>query len=105
MSIEIARSIVCTSAREARITRLKCQLERHRTLQPRAGSDTAGMRRGSAGLVMNRKRLIFLVKLVFSVAVAGLIYGKVLSREGGAELWGHLADIKWGWVVASGVMQ
>jgi arylsulfatase A-like enzyme/uncharacterized membrane protein YbhN (UPF0104 family) len=54
---------------------------------------------------MNRKRLIFLAKLVFSVAVAGLIYGKVLSREGGGELWGHIADLEWGWVVAAGVMQ
>ncbi|HMI90786.1 MAG TPA: lysylphosphatidylglycerol synthase transmembrane domain-containing protein, partial [Polyangiales bacterium] len=54
---------------------------------------------------MNRKRLVFLAKLVFSVVVAGLIYGKVLSREGGAELWGHLADLSWGWIGAAVLMQ
>jgi glycosyltransferase 2 family protein len=60
---------------------------------------------GGAKGLMNRKRLVFLAKLVFSVAVAGLIYGKVLSREGGAELWSHLADLSWGWIVAAVVMQ
>jgi len=54
---------------------------------------------------MNRKRLVFLAKLVFSVVVAGLIYGKVLSREGGAELWAHVADLSWGWLVAAALMQ
>ena len=54
---------------------------------------------------MNRKRLVFLVKVLFSVVVTGLMYNAVLSREGIAGVTARLSDISWGWVVAAAVMQ
>ncbi len=54
---------------------------------------------------MNRKRIVFLLKLVFSVAIAAFIYGKVVSREGASELWAQLSNLSWGWLVAAVAMQ
>ena len=54
---------------------------------------------------MNRKRILFLLKLVFSVAIAAFIYGKVVSRDGAAELWLQLSNLSWGWLCAAFAMQ
>jgi arylsulfatase A-like enzyme/uncharacterized membrane protein YbhN (UPF0104 family) len=54
---------------------------------------------------MTKKRLVFLVKLAFSVGVVALIYGKVVGREGAGELWARAREIHWGWVLGAVAMQ
>ncbi len=54
---------------------------------------------------MTKKRLILLVKVAFSVGVVALIYGKVIGRDGAADLWARTQDIQWGWVLGAVVMQ
>jgi arylsulfatase A-like enzyme/uncharacterized membrane protein YbhN (UPF0104 family) len=54
---------------------------------------------------MNRKRILFLLKLVFSIAIAAFIYGKVVSREGADELGAQLSNLSWGWLLAAVAMQ
>ena len=54
---------------------------------------------------MNRKQLITLIKLIFSIAVIALIYSKVVAREGADVMMAHLSDLSWGWILAAACMQ
>ncbi len=47
---------------------------------------------------MNKKRLIFIAKLVISLGIVIALYTKVIAREGAADLLGHIANISLGWV-------
>ncbi len=54
----------------------------------------------------SKKRMaLFATKLVFSVAMLGVILWKVAEREGSAALSGHLSRLQWGWVVLAVGMQ
>ncbi len=56
--------------------------------------------------VRSRKRtVLFAAKLVFSVAMLGVILWKVVEREGSAALSEHLSRLQWGWVVLAVGMQ
>jgi arylsulfatase A-like enzyme/uncharacterized membrane protein YbhN (UPF0104 family) len=54
---------------------------------------------------MNRKRLIFFAKLALSTAIVAIIYSKVVSREGSAELLDRLSQMSWPWLLAAAAMQ
>jgi arylsulfatase A-like enzyme/uncharacterized membrane protein YbhN (UPF0104 family) len=54
---------------------------------------------------MNRKRLIFLIKLLVSCAIVAIIYAKVVGREGSGELQARLSQLSWPWLLAAAGMQ
>ena len=56
-------------------------------------------------MAANRKRLFFVLKLVFSLGALFIIARKLFTREGAADLYGHLQNLEWGWVVAAVLMQ
>ena len=58
-----------------------------------------------AGAPRWKKGLLFVLKLAFSVAMLGLIYHKVLQRDGAEGLGERVAELHWGWVVAAIAMQ
>ena len=54
---------------------------------------------------MDRKKLIALLKVIFSITVVVLIYSKVLKRDGGDTLLSHLADLSIPWLLLAACMQ
>jgi arylsulfatase A-like enzyme/uncharacterized membrane protein YbhN (UPF0104 family) len=54
---------------------------------------------------MNKKRVVFIAKLVISLGIVIALYSKVIARQGAADLWHHLSNISWGWVVFGVAMQ
>lgn len=54
---------------------------------------------------MDRKKLIVLIKLVFSITVVVLIYGKVMQRDGGDSLLTRLTELSLPWLLAAACMQ
>lgn len=52
-----------------------------------------------------KKRLLFLLKLAFSIAMLVVIFRKVLLRDGVAELTERLGNLSLGWVLAAILMQ
>jgi len=54
---------------------------------------------------MDRRRVVFIIKLLVSRGILGLIYGKVLGREGGEQLATVLAGVSWSWLGAAALMQ
>jgi len=54
---------------------------------------------------MDRRRVVFIIKLLVSVGIVAYIYREVLGREGGDDLGAVLADASWGWVVGAAVAQ
>jgi arylsulfatase A-like enzyme/uncharacterized membrane protein YbhN (UPF0104 family) len=54
---------------------------------------------------MNRKRLIFVIKLLLSCAIVAIIYAKVVGRDGSGELLARLGQLSWPWLLAAAAMQ
>ena len=52
-----------------------------------------------------KKSLLFALKLIFSVAMLGIIFRKVIQREGAEGMGERLADLSWGWVAAAIAVQ
>ena len=47
-----------------------------------------------------KKKLLLLLKVVFSVVMMALILRKVFDQDGAADLWSHLATLSWRWASA-----
>ena len=54
---------------------------------------------------MTKKRLVFLVKVAFSLGAIALIYGKVVGRHGATDLLARLREIRWAWIAAAFAVQ
>ncbi|HKP57598.1 MAG TPA: sulfatase-like hydrolase/transferase [Polyangiales bacterium] len=54
---------------------------------------------------MTKQRIIFLLKLAISLGIVIALYSKVIARQGAADLWHHLSNISFGWVLFGLVMQ
>ena len=54
---------------------------------------------------MNKKRLVFIAKLVISLGIVIALYSKVIARQGAADLWHHLSNIAWSWIAFALAMQ
>ena len=52
-----------------------------------------------------KKSLLFFAKLAFSVGMLGVIFKKVLQRDGAEGLGDRLAELNWGWVAVAILMQ
>ena len=52
-----------------------------------------------------KKRVLFALKLLFSIAMLAYVYSKVAGREGSAELSERLGNLAWHWVAAAVLMQ
>jgi arylsulfatase A-like enzyme/uncharacterized membrane protein YbhN (UPF0104 family) len=58
-----------------------------------------------AGTSMNRKRALFLAKLVLSLSILSWVYVKLLGASGASELWQRITHLAWGWLVFGFGMQ
>lgn len=54
---------------------------------------------------MNKKRAVFIAKLVISLGILIALYSKVIARQGAAELWEHISNVSLGWVAFGLAMQ
>ena len=52
-----------------------------------------------------KKRLFLLLKILFVVGCYGLIFGKILGRDGASDFGSHVANLNWAWIVAGIGMQ
>jgi len=54
---------------------------------------------------MNRKLVLFSIKLLFSLGVLGWVYYRLLSTTGADQLWQHISHLAWGWLWLGFAMQ
>jgi arylsulfatase A-like enzyme len=54
---------------------------------------------------MNKKRVVFIAKLVVSLGIMIALYSKVIARQGAADLWHHISNLTWSWIVFGLAMQ
>jgi len=56
-------------------------------------------------MFMNRKRVLFAAKLLFSFGILSWVYWKLIAAAGVQALWERLANLTWGWLLFGYAMQ
>src|SRR3954464_15315722 len=59
----------------------------------------------SIGRFMNRRLVLFSIKLLFSLGILGWVYSRLLSTTGAGQLWHHISHLAWGWLWFGVAMQ